>query len=57
MMAEVGIGGYGQIDIDEFITMMNKIIPGNGIGGIPNSYNNIMLQLARNVFLAHQKKL
>ena len=57
MMAEVDTDGDGQIDIDEFITMMRKSMPDHGIGGIPHSYNNRMSQLARNVLLAHQKKL
>ena len=32
-------------------------MPDHGICRIPHSYNNIISQLARNVLLAHQKKL
>ena len=55
-MAEVDTDGDGKIYIDEWINTMRKIMPDHDIGGIKNLYNNRMLQLARNVLLAHQKK-
>ena len=57
MMKEVDIDGNGVIDQNEFVEMMRKNVPGKGHGAIFTSYNNRMSQLARNVLLAHQKKL
>lgn len=65
MMAEVDIDGDGQIDMDEFVKMMRKGQAaqggeGDGSGGsgsISLSYNHRMSHLARNVLLAHQKKI
>ena len=67
MMAEVDTDGDGQIDMDEFVEMMRKgqqqaTANGNGgraagVGGLSMSYNHRMSQLARNVLLAHQKKI
>jgi len=56
MMKEVDIDGDGLIDIDEFIDMMKKNVLGNPSNSIV-SYNHRMSQLARNVLLAHQKKV
>ena len=54
MMKEVDADGDGQIDMDEFLEMMSK-------SALPNgnmlSHNNRMSQLARNVLIAHQKKI
>jgi len=55
MMKEVDIDGDGLIDIDEFIEMMKKTVTKSG--GSFLSYNHRMSQLARNVLLAHQKKM
>ena len=57
MMKEVDIDGNGVIDQNEFVEMMRKNVPGKGQGAVFTSYNNRMSQLARNVLLAHQKKL
>ena len=61
MMTEVDIDGDGQIDIDEFVEMMRKgqNTQGEGVTGRMThlSYNHRMSQLARNVLLAHQKKI
>lgn len=55
MMKEVDIDGDGLIDIDEFIEMMKKNVTGKAKSFV--SYNHRMSQLARNVLLAHQKKV
>lgn len=56
MMKEVDIDGDGLIDIDEFIDMMKKNVSGNPSNSFV-SYNHRMSQLARNVLLAHQRKV
>ena len=56
MMKEVDVDGDGQIDIDEFLDMMRRSAPGQANGNMM-SHNNRMSQLARNVLLAHQKKI
>jgi Ca2+-binding protein (EF-Hand superfamily) len=56
MMKEVDTDGDGLIDIDEFVNMMKKNVSGDSPNSI-SSYNNRMSQLARNVLLAHQKKV
>ena len=56
MMKEVDIDGDGLIDIDEFIEMMKKNVTGKAAESFL-SYNHRMSQLARNVLLAHQKKM
>lgn len=56
MMAEVDIDGDGLIDIDEFVEMMKQGAPGL-VNGKMKYHNNRMSQLARNVLLAHQKKV
>ena len=69
MMAEVDTDGDGQIDMDEFVEMMRKGQMQSdggsggkggrnpGVGSLSVSYNHRMSQLARNVLLAHQKKI
>jgi len=62
MMKEVDIDGDGQIDINEFVQMMKNSIAeerrGDGIGANTIlGYNQRMSQLAKNVLVAHQKKL
>lgn len=57
MMKEVDIDGDGLIDIDEFLEMMKKNVTGKGTSSSILSYNHRMSQLARNVLLAHQKKV
>mmetsp|Transcript_38350 Transcript_38350/g.83312 ORF Transcript_38350/g.83312 Transcript_38350/m.83312 type:complete len:883 (-) Transcript_38350:316-2964(-) len=62
MMAEVDIDGDGQIDMDEFVEMMGKGQAekggdNDGGGGLAFSSNSRMSQLARNVLVAHQKKV
>ena len=71
MMAEVDTDGDGQIGMDEFVEMMRKGQQqagggggaggkggrAAGVGGLSMSYNHRMSQLARNVLLAHQKKI
>jgi hypothetical protein len=56
MMKEVDIDGDGLIDIDEFIEMMKTNVSGKDSSSML-SYNHRMSQLARNVLLAHQKKV
>ena len=58
MMKEVDVDGNGVIDLDEFVEMMRSNVAGKG-GSMSNivSYNQRMSQLARNVLLAHQKKM
>jgi hypothetical protein len=59
MMKEVDVDGNGVIDIDEFVEMMRTNIADKK-GGVASSfvnYNQRMSQLARNVLLAHQKKM
>jgi len=56
MMNENDIDGDGQIDIDEFLEMMRQGPPGQANGSML-SHNNRMSQLAKNVLLAHQKKV
>ena len=56
IMSEVDTDGDGQIDISEFVTIMKKNVSRQSKnGGL--SYNHRMSQLARNVLLAHQKKI
>ena len=57
MMKEVDIDGDGQIDMDEFTQMMktNSAGFGGASGGL--DYNHRMSQLAKNVLIAHQKKI
>ncbi len=56
IMSEVDIDGDGQIDMSEFVTIMKKNVSRQSKkGGL--SYNHRMSQLARNVLLAHQKKI
>ncbi len=57
MMREVDIDGNGVIDIDEFVEMMRSNVSLNGSTSSLISYNQRMSQLARNVLLAHQKKM
>ena len=57
MMKEVDIDGNGVIDIDEFVEMMKSNVAEKGNIGNLASYNQRMSQLARNVLLAHQKKM
>uniref|UniRef100_A0A7S4J0T9 EF-hand domain-containing protein n=1 Tax=Odontella aurita TaxID=265563 RepID=A0A7S4J0T9_9STRA len=58
MMVEVDIDGDGQIDIDEFVEMMRKSTQLQlSKSSSAFSYNHRMSQLARNVLLAHQKKI
>lgn len=56
MMKEVDTDGDGLIDIDEFVNMMKRNVSGDSPNSLA-SYNNRMSQLARNVLLAHQKKI
>lgn len=50
--------GNGVIDIDEFVEMMHSNVAGkNHSASNLVSYNQRMSQLARNVLLAHQKKM
>lgn len=56
MMNEVDTDGDGLIDIDEFVNMMKKNVSGDSPNSLA-SYNTRMSQLARNVLLAHQKKI
>lgn len=57
MMSEVDKDGNGVIDIDEFVEMMKSNVAGKGNASTLVSYNQRMSQLARNVLLAHQKKI
>jgi len=57
MMKEVDIDGNGVIDIDEFVEMMKSNVAEKGSMSSLISYNQRMSQLARNVLLAHQKKI
>lgn len=57
MMKTVDIDGNGVIDIDEFVEMMKSNVPGKANASNLVSYNQRMSQLARNVLLAHQKKI
>ncbi len=57
MMSEVDVDGNGVIDIDEFVEMMKSNVEGKGNTANLVSYNQRMSQLARNVLLAHQKKM
>lgn len=57
MMKEVDKDGNGVIDVDEFVEMMRSNVAGNGSASDLVSYNQRMSQLARNVLLAHQKKI
>mmetsp|Transcript_4115 Transcript_4115/g.9156 ORF Transcript_4115/g.9156 Transcript_4115/m.9156 type:complete len:220 (-) Transcript_4115:2611-3270(-) len=54
MMKEVDIDGDGQIDIEEFTEMMKQSSTDKS-GTIQN--NHRMSQLAKNVLIAHQKKI
>ena len=56
MMSEVDIDGDGQIDMDEFTEMMKKNSAGLGKAS-ELTYNHRMSQLAKNVLIAHQKKI
>lgn len=58
MMKEVDMDGNGVIDIDEFVEMMRSNVSGKD-SSMRNlaTYNQRMSQLARNVLLAHQKKM
>lgn len=56
MMREVDIDGNGLIDLDEFVDMMKNNVASNKSKSFL-SYNHRMSQLARNVLLAHQKKM
>ena len=56
MMKEVDKDGNGVIDIDEFVEMMRNNVAGKSTTSLV-SYNQRMSQLARNVLLAHQKKM
>ena len=51
MIKEVDKDGDGQIDIDEFVEMMRRSSDSKGAAG------NRMTFLAKNILLAHQKKL
>ncbi|KAL7536658.1 hypothetical protein ACHAXR_007315, partial [Thalassiosira sp. AJA248-18] len=56
MMGEVDTDGDGQIDMDEFTQMMKNTSTGLGkANGL--TYNHRMSQLAKNVLIAHQKKI
>ena len=57
MMDEVDVDGDGQIDMDEFTEMMKKTSTSLGTAGDISSYNQRMSQLAKNVLIAHQKKI
>lgn len=57
MMKDVDLDGDGLIDIDEFVEMMKRNVTTTGESYSFMSYNNRMSQLARNVLLAHQKKM
>ena len=57
MMDEVDVDGDGQIDMDEFTEMMKKTSTSLGTAGDISSYNHRMSQLAKNVLIAHQKKI
>jgi len=52
-MHEVDIDGDGQIDIDEFVQMMRK----SSLSFSTNDSSNRVSLLAKNILLAHQKKL
>lgn len=56
MMKEIDIDGDGVIDIDEFIDMMKENVSGNTSNSFASNTHR-MSQLARNVLLAHQKKM
>lgn len=56
MMKEVDVDGDGQIDMEEFTEMMKKTSTGLG-KATGQGYNHRMSQLAKNVLIAHQKKL
>jgi hypothetical protein len=56
MMSEVDVDGDGLVDMDEFTTMMEKTSSGLGKAN-PLTLNHRMSTLAKNVLLAHQKKL
>jgi len=53
LMHEVDIDGDGQIDIDEFVQMMRK----SSLSFSTNGSSNRVSLLAKNILLAHQKKL
>jgi CRP-like cAMP-binding protein len=59
MMKDVDTDGDGLIDIDEFVEMMKRNVTSEASGNTNSfiSYNHRMSQLARNVLLAHQKKI
>mmetsp|Transcript_3989 Transcript_3989/g.8826 ORF Transcript_3989/g.8826 Transcript_3989/m.8826 type:complete len:194 (+) Transcript_3989:744-1325(+) len=58
MMNEVDIDGDGQIDMDEFTQMLKKTSNGSALGKTGAlTYNHRMSQLAKNVLIAHQKKI
>lgn len=57
MMKEVDMDGNGVIDIDEFVEMMRSNVGKDSSVRNLISYNQRMSQLARNVLLAHQKKM
>lgn len=57
MMNEVDVDGDGQIDMDEFTQMMERTSSA-GLGKMSTqSFNHRMSTLAKNVLVAHQKKL
>lgn len=56
-MNEVDVDGDGQIDMDEFTQMMERTSSA-GLGKMSTqSFNHRMSTLAKNVLVAHQKKL
>ncbi|KAL9190366.1 hypothetical protein ACHAXT_007577 [Thalassiosira profunda] len=56
MMKEVDTDGDGQIDMAEFTQMMKNTSTGLGKAS-QLTYNHRMSQLAKNVLIAHQKKI
>jgi len=56
MMGEVDIDGDGQIDMEEFTEMMKRTSTGLGKAN-ELTFDHRMSSLAKNILVAHQKKI